>query len=165
MTVDRFHTSHIWKQNQLYLKTIVGFQHPRGKKGSVGKVLVQLGGGQCGQCGQCGVARKKMRDRQDLSPCQTREVASANVFLQFPSVSRIPHLLANLVTACGVWGGGCGIVGKMQKLPLLIYKLVVFSYCTCKTGKGHFSKWKWPFPHSRFGHFQCPKRKSKTTSQ
>ena len=22
----------------------------------------------------------------------------------------------------------------------------------------------WPFPHSRFGHFQCPKRKSKTTS-
>ena len=22
---------------------------------------------------------------------------------------------------------------------------------------------KWPFPHSRFGHFQCPKRKSKTT--
>ena len=24
--------------------------------------------------------------------------------------------------------------------------------------------WKWPFPHSRFGHFQCPKWKSKTTS-
>ena len=24
---------------------------------------------------------------------------------------------------------------------------------------------KGPFPHSRFGHFQCPKRKSKTTSQ
>ena len=27
------------------------------------------------------------------------------------------------------------------------------------------SKWKWPFPHSRFGHFQCPKRKSKTSSE
>ena len=24
---------------------------------------------------------------------------------------------------------------------------------------------KWPFPHSQFGHFQCPKQKSKTTSQ
>ena len=24
---------------------------------------------------------------------------------------------------------------------------------------------KWPFPRSWFGHFQCPKRKSKTTSQ
>ena len=23
--------------------------------------------------------------------------------------------------------------------------------------------WKWPFPHSRIGHFQCPKRKLKTT--
>ena len=32
-------------------------------------------------------------------------------------------------------------------------------------GKGHFSKWKWPFSHSRFGHFQCLKRKSKTTSE
>ena len=31
-------------------------------------------------------------------------------------------------------------------------------------GSQNFSKWKWPFPHSRFGHFQCPKRKSKTTS-
>ena len=87
----------------------MGFQHPRGKKGSVGKVLVQLGGG---QCGQCGVARKKMRDRQDLSPCQTREVASANVFLQFSPVSRILLLLPNLVTARGVRGGGCGIVEK-----------------------------------------------------
>ena len=25
-------------------------------------------------------------------------------------------------------------------------------------------KWKWPSPHSRFGHIQCSKRKSKTTS-
>ena len=32
-------------------------------------------------------------------------------------------------------------------------------------GKGHFRMWKWPFSHSRFGHFQCPKRKYKTTSQ
>ena len=24
---------------------------------------------------------------------------------------------------------------------------------------------KWPFPHSRFTHFQCPKQKSKTTSE
>ena len=23
----------------------------------------------------------------------------------------------------------------------------------------------WPFPHSQFGHFQCPKQKSKTTTQ
>ena len=67
---------------------------------------------QCGQCGECGVARKKMRDRQDLSPCQTREVPSANVFLQFPSVSRILLLLQNLVTARGVRGGGGGIGGK-----------------------------------------------------
>ena len=79
------------------------------QEGIGGKVLVQLGGG---QSGQCGVARKKMRDRQDLSPCQTREVASANVFLQFPSVSRILLLLQNLVTARGVQGGGCCIGGK-----------------------------------------------------
>ena len=32
-------------------------------------------------------------------------------------------------------------------------------------GKGHFHLLIGPFPHSRFGHFQCPKRKSKTTFQ
>ena len=32
-------------------------------------------------------------------------------------------------------------------------------------GKGHTIKWKWPFHHSRFGHFQYPKQISKTTSQ
>ena len=32
-------------------------------------------------------------------------------------------------------------------------------------GKVHFYKRKWPFSHSRFGHFQCPERKSKTTSE
>ena len=32
-------------------------------------------------------------------------------------------------------------------------------------GKGHFQLLKWPSPHSRFGHFRCLKRKSKTTSE
>ena len=32
-------------------------------------------------------------------------------------------------------------------------------------GKVHFNKRKWPFSRSRFGHFQCLERKSKTTSE
>ena len=43
-----------------------------------------------------------------------------------------------------------------------------FRHWKCRNrewGKGHFSKWKRPFPHSRSGHFQCPKLKSKTTSE
>ena len=42
-----------------------------------------------------------------------------------------------------------------------------FSFCawTESEEKATFNLLIWPFPHSRFGHFQCPKRKSKTTSQ
>ena len=60
---------------------------------------------------------------------------------------------------------------RIQKLKIGHWggfeKINFFSFFLMRNrewGKGHFSKWKWPFPHSRFGHFRCPKRKSKTTS-
>ena len=57
-------------------------------------------------------------------------------------------------------------------LPLCFEHWVDFltdweALCTAigEKGKGHFNLLKEPFPFSRFGHFQCPKRKFKTTSE
>ena len=47
--------------------------------------------------------------------------------------------------------------------PATIMMILVFDFrfghrkCPNREwGKGHFRRWKWPFPHSRFGHFLRP---------
>ena len=46
-----------------------------------------------------------------------------------------------------------------QYLEVCLCWKVVLDFRLGTRGKGHFHLLKWPFPHSRFGHFRSPKRK------
>ena len=78
-----------------------------------------------------------------------------------------PSFAKDIPSNAVIWGKSKDrwyfLVGWSKKSKTRWYFLVGWSNKR-RQGRPESHLLKWPFPHSRFGHFQCPKRKSKTTS-